>query len=74
MPATLDNFPARRSPSGPKPRPAQTTTGVRLDPTEEAARRFGYRTPAEIDADWAAYDAWQAAVSLWLAGRGPRPE
>jgi hypothetical protein len=74
MATTLDDFPARRTTTGPKPRPARTTTGVRLGPVEEAANRFGYRTPAEIDADWAAYDAYQAAMSRWIDGRGPHPD
>lgn len=79
MPATptqTDDFPRLRSDvtPGPQPRPRPATTGVHLDPGEEAANRFGYRTPAEIDADWEVRDSYSAAMSRWIDGRGPRPE
>lgn len=58
---------------------ARRGTPVSLDAHEEAANRYALppRTPeqeAEIDRDWAEYDAWQAQMSRWIDGRGPRPE
>lgn len=41
--------------------------GIEADP-------FMHRTDAEIDQDWAEWDAYQAAMSRWIDGRGPRPE
>lgn len=71
-----DDFPRLRADvaPGPRPRPRPATSGVRLDAEEEAANRFGRRTPAEIDADWDAWDRYQFAMSRWIDGRGPRPE
>jgi len=68
-----DDFPTRIATTWQQPAPTPRTSGVRMTPHEEAANRYGRPTEAELDADWAAYDAYQAAMSLWINGRGPRP-
>jgi hypothetical protein len=51
-------------------------TGVSLDANEEVARRYNLSPEAEAEreADLAAWDAYQAQVSRWLAGRAPHPD
>ncbi|MDR3639055.1 MAG: hypothetical protein P4L84_34945 [Isosphaeraceae bacterium] len=85
---TLDDAPRLRQgvPAGPKPRPRPTQTGVHVDPHEEAAL---FDVPYASDNEetelpdvgpdgfpewYDSYDRYQARMSLWLNGRGPRPE
>lgn len=61
--ASMDQWPAHRG-------------GVSLDPVEEVGRRYNLspEVEAELDRDLAEYDAYQAAMSRWINGHGPRPE
>ena len=80
--ALADDFPKPATSAAPLPCPPRPSRGVRLDDAEEAARygvalTLPYSDPAtaaEHYAAWDAYDAYQAAMSRWIDGRGPRPE